>query len=177
MAEYKCSICDFQFESADMPEECASCKRNNRKKPPKFEEIEQRVAPRDRTGEEPKYHWRCETDGFKFDSPAVPLECPVCVRHGRISKKLMALTPEASIAAAEVAGDDDVVPMQPPSEKSTKAEIIEALKQLGCKTIKVGGVPVPLDDCASKMPPNKESLLALYDKTVGESAPEEPDTN
>ncbi len=163
MAEYKCSICGFRFESDEMPEGCPSCKRNRRTKTPEFEELEPRKVRSNPADEQPApYHWKCKDDGFKFVSVGVPVECPVCKLHGRISKKFIALTDEAKVAAAEAALDDDVTPIEPPSMKSTKAEIIAILKQLGCKTIKVGGRPVPLDDCVERTPPNKESLLSLY---------------
>lgn len=163
MAEYKCSICGFRFESDEMPEECASCKRNGRRKTPEFEELEPRVGRSNPADEQPApYHWRCKDDGHKFVAAGVPVECPVCVRHGRVSKKLIPLTDEARTAAAEAAVDDDVTPIAIPSVKSTKAEIIEILKQYGCKTIRVAGIPVPLEDCVNRTPPNKENLLALY---------------
>lgn len=176
MAEYKCSICGFTFESDEMPEGCPSCKRNGRKKTPEFEEIEPRVGRSNPADEQPApYHWKCKDDGHKFVSAGVPVECPVCKLHGRISKKLIPLTDAARAAAAEAAVDDDVTPIEAPSVKSTKAEIIEILRQLGYKTIKVGGVPVPLDECVNRTPPNKESLLALYLEAVDEPpADEEP---
>lgn len=166
MAEYKCSICGFTFDSDEPPEGCPSCKRNRRTKTPDFKEIEPRVRPSVDTGEQPTYHWKCKDDGHKFVSAGVPVECPVCEVHGRVSKKLIPLTDEARTSAAEAAGADDVSPIAVPSVKSTKAEIIEILKQLGCKTIRVAGIPVPLDECVNRTPPNKESLLALYLKVA-----------
>lgn len=163
MAEYKCSICGFKFESDEMPEECANCKRNGRKKTPAFEELEPRVGRSKPADEQPPpYHWKCKDDGHKFVSAGVPVVCPVCDRHGRISKKFVALTDQARRAAAEAARDDDVTPIEVPSMNSTKAQIIAILKQMGCETIKVDGKPVPLDECENHTPPNKESLLALY---------------
>ena len=167
MAEYKCSICGFKFDSAEPPEECASCRRNGRKKVPEFEELEPRRRRSNPADEQPApYHWRCKDDGFKFVSVGVPVECPVCKNHGRVSKQLVPLTDEARMAVAEAAVDDDVTPIETPSTKMTKAEIIAILKKLGCETIKVGGRPVPLDECVSRTPPNKESLLALYLETI-----------
>ena len=162
MPEYKCSICGFRFDSDEPPEVCANCKRNGQKKTPDFEEIEPRVAPASHTDEQPPYHWKCKDDGFKFVSAGVPVECPVCRVHGRVSKKFVPLTDEARTNVAEAAVDDDVTQIEAPSVKSTKAEIIAILKKMGCTTIRVGGRPVPLDECVSKTPPNKENLLALY---------------
>lgn len=177
MAEYKCSICGFRFESDEMPEECASCKRNRRTKTPAFEELEPRVGRSKPADEQPPpYHWKCKDDGHKFVSAGVPVECPVCARHGRVSKKFVALTDQARRAAAEAARDDDVTPIEVPSMNSTKAEIIAILKQLGVKTIKVGGIPKPLGDCVNATPPTKESLLALYLETVDEPPSDEEPT-
>lgn len=168
MNEFKCLKCGFRFESEEPPDHCENCKRNGRKLDAEFEELEQKAPASDRTEEQPAYHWKCGSDGYKFVNPGVPVVCPVCERHGRVSKKLIPLTPQARNTAAEAAVDDDVSPIDTPSMTMSKADILAYLKEHhDVKTIKVGGTPVPLEDCGNRSPPTKEDLLRLYLEVSG----------